>query len=323
MTRRALVIVAVVIVILIIIDLVLVVLALQKTAPQPATTPGPIPTFTSPASPVPSPSGTVTPGAGAGAGAAAASPSSTASTATAVTGVAGDRMLSAVSATEAWRATAGACDGAAPLLEHSTDGGVTWNAVQLPASVQAIAGLRASTAHVAILGATGTACTAQDFVSTNAGGTWSPSSDPSVAGAGLLSGSVHLTSGSTVAAPCSGAFAVFEGNTTTTVLCPDVLVWRSGTGAWVHVPVTGLAALTVNGSSYTIARQGVAGCSGIAVDSMVAYGVTPASTLKQLGCASKLTSNGGGPVAIAQTGSDVWLWGGSSVARSLTGGASW
>ena len=310
-------IVAVVIVILIIIDLVLVVLALQTTAPQPATTPGPIPTFTSPASPVPSPSGTVTPGA------AAASPSSTASTATAVTGVAGDRMLSAVSATEAWRATAGSCDGAAPLLEHSTDGGVTWNAVQLPASVQAIAGLRASTAQVAILGATGTACTAQDFVSTNDGGTWSPSSDPSVAGAGLLSGSVHLTSGSTVPAPCTGAFAVFEGNTTTTVLCPDVLVWRSGTGAWVHVPVTGLAALTVNGSSYTIARQGVAGCSGIAVDSMVAYGVTPSSALKQLGCATKLASSAAGPVAIAQTGSDVWLWGGSSVARSLTGGASW
>lgn len=323
MTRRTLVIVAIVIVILIIADLVLVVIALQKTAPVSATTPGPIPTFSSAPSSIPRPSGTVTPGAAVTGPAGSPSASSTASTATDVTGVAGDRMMSAVSATEAWRATAGACDGAAPLLERSTDGGTTWKSVPLPSGVQAIAGLRATTGRVAVLGAVGSGCTAQDYVSTDAGGTWSASSDPSVAGAGLLNGSVHLTSGSVVPAPCSNAFAVFEGTSTTAVLCPDLLVWRSGSGAWVHVPVTGLAALTVDGSAYTLARQGVAGCSGVAVDTMAAYGVTPTSTPKQVGCVTKLSPVSAGPVALAQAGSDVWLWSGSRVAVSTTGGSSW
>jgi hypothetical protein len=295
--------VAVVIVVLVVIDVVLVGLALGRNAPEQSQHAGPIPTYTTAPSPSPSPSP-------------AQSTSAPAPSAKAIDS--GRRMLSAVTATEAWRASGGSCGAAAPILERTTDGGVSWTPVELSGNISSIAGLRATAAAVSVLAGSGPDCTLSVRTSTDEGATWTDG-DPGAAGPGISTTGVVLANGP-IDSPCADPIDAFQGKTTTVIVCDGTVEWRTGTAPWVEVPMDGVRSVTVDGNAYTFARVGTDRCAGVRIETMSAVGVTPASMTKPVGCRPAVTDS---PVEVDRVGRTVWLWVGQSVAVSHDGGVTW
>jgi len=296
LTRTTLVWVAIVIVVLVVIDIALVTLALGRTAPNSGDPAGPIPTFSS--SPRSSESASSTPTADA-AGA--------------------RRSLSAVDGQEAWRASGGTCGGPAPTLEHTTDAGATWKPVALGADVSSVMAIRASSADLTILAGVGDDCAPTVRSSTDDGVTWS-AGGAGAAGAGVSPAGVVLSTG-VVAPPCSEPVEAFQGKQTSVVICDGQFEWRSGTGAWVDVPLAGVRSLADAGNDYSLARVGADTCAGVQIASMPAVGVTPATTPTAVGCDADAATDG--PISLARAGDDVWLWAGDTVSVSTDGGATW
>jgi hypothetical protein len=304
LSRSTLVWVAILVVVLVVIDVVLVAFALSRTAPMDHGDPGPVPTFTS--SPMPSESSSPTPGPTATSG--AAGPVDT-----------GRHLLSAVDASEAWRATSRSCSAGGANLEHTTDGGSSWKAVPLSTDVGAVLALRAGAGRLSVLVGVGNDCNPAVRTSIDGGVTWKAGA-PGAAGAGIDSAGLLLSSG-TVASPCSSPIDAFQGKYTTAVACDDEVQWRSGTHAWVRVPVSGVRSIADNGDAYTIALVGSAGCKGVAIASLPAVGVTAATRTAPVGCANEAANDDA--VAVARSGQAVWLWAGSKVLISTDGGTSW
>ncbi|QCR42572.1 hypothetical protein C1N91_02435 [Curtobacterium sp. SGAir0471] len=302
--RTTLVGVAVVVVALVVIDVVLVALALARTAPEAVGQPRPVPTFgataTAPATPRQSPSATATGGPAAdGAGSAR-------------------HLLSAIDGLEAWRASSATCADPEVVLEHTTDGGKKWQAVELDTDVRTIAALRATSSGVSVLVGTGDACATEVRTSTDDGGTWTDGA-AGAAGAGITEQGLALGS-DVVDPPCADPADVFRGDSTTLVACDDQLDWRSGTGSWVDVPIDGVRAIAVDGAEYTLARVGTASCDGVQIETMRASGVTAATTTTPIGCNPVPTER---PIALDRAGQSVWMWSDGGVAISKNGGATW
>ncbi|MDM7887443.1 hypothetical protein QUG98_03150 [Curtobacterium sp. RHCJP20] len=302
--RTTLVGVAVVVVALVVIDVVLVALALARTAPEATGQPRPVPTFgataTAPATPRQSPSASAT-GDPAAEGAGSAR-----------------HLLSAIDGLEAWRASSATCADPEVVLEHTTDGGKRWQAVELDTDVRTIAALRATSSGVSVLVGTGDACATEVRTSTDDGSTWVGGAS-GAAGAGITEQGLVLGD-DLIAPPCDDPDDAFRGESTTLVACDDELDWRSGTGAWVKVPVVGVRAIAVNGGEYTLARVGTASCDGVQVETMRASGVTTATTTTPVGCNPVPTER---PIALDRSGRDLWMWTGDSVTVSKDGGATW
>lgn len=302
-TKRALIWIAALVVVLVVVDVVLVALALARTAPESNGSPGPVPTFTS--TPASSATPTATPPAAApeSAGSAAAS---------------GTRLLSAVDAKTAWRATRTACGGSTEV-ERTADGGVSWQPVDLDPDVDAVFAIRAQAGSVSLLVGVGTDCTPAVRTSLDAGSTWRPGTAGD-AGAAVTPAGLVLRAGTT-APPCADPREAFQGTYTTTVVCADdVVQWRQSTGSWVAVPIAGVRSLADAGNTYTLARVGVTGCSGVSIDSLPATGVTTATKPTPLGCAAAAT---GSAPAVARVGAATWLWSGEDVLVSTDGGVTW
>lgn len=302
--RTTLVGVAVVVVALVIIDVVLVALALRHTAPEAAGKARPAPTFgttaTAPATPGQSSSASAT----AAPGTDDAAPIS--------------RLLSAVDGLDAWRAYSSTCADPDAVLEHTTDGGRTWRAVDLDTDVRTIAALRATSDGVSVLVGTGNTCETEVRTSADDGRTWVGGAS-GAAGAGITEQGLVLGD-DLIAPPCDDPADAFRGESTTLVACDDEIDWRSGMGAWVKVPVVGVRAIAVNGGEYTLARVGTASCDGVQVETMRASGVTTATTTTPVGCNPVPIER---PIALDRSGRDLWMWTGDSVTVSKDGGATW
>jgi hypothetical protein len=305
LSRNALLWIAAVVVLLVIIDVVLVALALGRTASQDGGQPGPIPTFTSTPSPRPTASASTTAAPSAPAGAMQSS--------------SGRHLLTAVDGTEAWRASAGVCGGSGEVLQHTTDGGASWQSVQLGEDVESILALRASSTSISMLVAAGPDCEVVVRTSADDGATWN-SGTAGAAGAGIGPDGLVLKTG-TVDPPCSDPTEVYQGDYTTAVICQDVMEWRSGTGAWVEAPMKGIRSLADAGDRYTVAVVGADDCAGVQIASVGAAKVTPTSTATAVGCDADADTDG--PVTVARNGEQVWLWAGKSVAVSSDGGVTW
>lgn len=303
LSRGALVGVAIVVVVLVVVDVVLVALALSRTAPSDNGHAGPVPTFTS--APGPSPTGTSTPSATAVEGAAGSQ-------------AAGRRLLTVVSAVEAWRAVSSTCKSSAATLEHTTDGGTTWRPVELGDDVGSVLALRATTSSISVLVGVGDACDPVVRTSSDGGLDWAAGT-PGAAGAGLVTAGLVLSTG-TETSPCSDPVDAFQGKYTTAVACNDEVQWRNGSRAWVEVPIRGVRAIADNGSAYTIARVGMTGCAGVGIASLPAVDVSSATEATPIGCASGPAD---GPIALDRAGQVVWLWAGGGTAVSSDGGATW
>ncbi len=299
--RTTLIGIALVVVALVVVDVVLVALALARTAPEARGDAGPVPTFGSSAS------APATPG-----------PSATASAGPTADGVSTRHMLSAVDGLEAWRASSTTCDVSETVLEHTTDGGQEWSPVALGDDVRTIGSLRATADGLSVLVGVGDECATEVRTSTDDGATWVLGT-AGAAGAGVTDQGLVLGD-AVVPSPCEDPLDAFRGDSTTLVACADELQWRTGTGAWVTVPIDGVRALAVNGTEYTLARIGTDSCDGVQIETMPASGVTPATTTTPIGCNPVATE---GAIALDRSGQDVWMWAGGSVAVSNDGGATW
>lgn len=298
-SRRTLILVAILIVVLVVVDVALVTLALTRSTASAGSEALPAPTYSSS---VPPP-------------AASPSPSPTASAQATGSG----RYLSAVNGQEAWRATDGTCGGTQPTLEHTLDAGTTWTPIVLETDVSSLLGIRAVDGRLTMLAGIGDGCTPTVRSTTDAGLTWSASAAGS-AGAGVSPAGVVLSTG-LVNSPCSDPVEAFQGKQTAVVVCDGQLEWRSGTGAWVDVPLGGVRSMADAGDHYSLARVGTDTCAGVQIESMPAVAVTPATTTRPVGCDADASTHG--PISMARAGDDVWLWTGDTVSVSRDGGRTW
>lgn len=287
--------------VLLLVDVLLVALALARTAPSTNGTTGPVPTFTS----QPRPTST------------APTPSSSADRAG--SDAAGPRFLAAIDGQEAWRGFAGACGGTDGVIERTVDGGATWTRVNAGGEPGTVLGLHAQARTVSVLIGTGSDCSPVVRSSSDGGRTWEDGA-AGAAGAGVVPAGIAVSSG-IVEAPCPAPRQVYEGDFTTAVVCRDQLQWRSGTGAWVGVPLAGVRSLADDGDAYLIARVGVTECEGVELVSLRAVGVTAASRTEPVGCAAD--SDPDGAIALARAGAYLWLWAGGTVAVSKDDGVTW
>jgi hypothetical protein len=210
------------------------------------------------------------------------------------------------------------CADSTQALEHTVNGGVTWNSVALSDDVGAVLAVRARTNALSVLVGVGADCTPAVRTSTDNGVTWK-AGVPGAAGAGIAGAGLVLSTGLTPS-PCADPVDAFQGTYTAAVACGDVLQWRSGTRGWVRVPVSGVLSIADNGDAYTLARSGAADCAGVEVASLPAVGVTSATKATPIGCSGIRAA---GSAALDRAGQNVWLWAGDVVAVSKDGGATW
>ncbi len=299
--------VAVWVVVFVLVDVALVVVALAATHSDVPRTHGPIPTFSSPPRATPTPTATSTPTATA--------------TPLATDTAAAPRFLSALSATDAWRATPGSCSGADAVVEHSTDGGARWVIASTTRyAIHRVLALDGGATHTGVVGGVGDACTPRYYTTFTGGKFWAEYPD-SLAGAVFIdpgNNALHLAA-STVAAPCIAPLQIAKSSNGVAVLCTDVVFVRSAAASWVRLPMSGVLAVAASDSGYTLAVSGASGCSGVRIESLPSA-VTAASSPTTVGCASLAETS---QVTLAQHGSVLWLWSGMSVKVSTDAGATW
>ena len=83
------------------------------------------------------------------------------------------RLVSALDATTAWRASAGSCAAGGARVEVTTDGGATWTRLRSPA--RAVARVQPLSRTGAFVIGAGTECTPRQFATKDAGQSWDPS----------------------------------------------------------------------------------------------------------------------------------------------------
>ncbi|WIB67963.1 hypothetical protein DEI93_02665 [Curtobacterium sp. MCBD17_035] len=318
-SRQALVWLAAVVVVLVVVDVLLVTVALGRTAPGDNGRAAPIPTFSS----VPTATPTATPTARPSASASAtATPTPSATGTPAAAGGGQRRFLSAVSASELWRATSGSCTGGDAVVERSTDGGATWKPTATGQyDVHTVAGIVAGSVKTSIVAGTGADCTETELSSYTDGAYWAADSAALVSDYVTSDSRIHLSSG-TAPSPCAAPTQILTTGSTTAVVCPGVLAVRqSAADDWVQVPVSGLVAATDTGSGFTLARTGRSTCDGVEVDTLTTAAAVAASKPTHVGCAPATTTSGA--VAIVQTDDRVAVWSGSQVLTSTDGGTTW
>jgi hypothetical protein len=255
----------------------------------------------------------------------------TARTATvAITPVPPTRLLAAVDATTAWRATTGDCPAATAAPQLTTDSGATWKTTDATARTQvtALQSIQATSASTAeFVGLAQTGCAPQ-LVKTFVGGDNFSSYPDQFNGAWFVNpanrASVHTPSGAETA-PCDVviALAARDGQNAA-VLCNNQTAFTTTDAAttWSHpVTVTGAVNLTVTEAGYSFAAVGLAQCAGVQLAAFTAetMTVTPTGCLPVVEPVETLVGN----VALSESAGSFWLWAGDTVSRSSDGGVTW
>ena len=238
------------------------------------------------------------------------------------------RLLAALDASTAWRASTGACSVASAEPELTTDSGATWESFN--ASIETDA---SSILSINVVDETETSLVTLDFancapqlVSTFVSGDqWRAYPERAAAQWYLdpaTPASVHSPNGD-VTAPCAGVTTLAaSGDSTVAVLCADASVFTtSDAGETWSTPasVPGAAAITATASGYEVAVANPAGCVGVSLVRMSGDGVLDATAGA---CLAATVGPGDTAVSAAEDGT-LWLWAGDAFARSTDDGASW
>ncbi|MDH6235369.1 hypothetical protein [Cryobacterium sp. CG_9.6] len=242
--------------------------------------------------------------------------------------VAPTRILAALDATTAWRATTGACPAAPAAPELTTDSGATWDGFNAAIDTDASSILAINVfdeAEASLVTLNITDCAPQLVSTFVAGEQWRAYSDRVDAEWYVdpaTSAVVHSPSGD-VTAPC-GAVATLAAtdDTTAAVLCTDASVFTTvDAGAtWsAAASVPGAAALTASTEGYRVAVVNPTGCTGI---SLVTISLVGALDSTPAACVSATVNPGEVALSAAEDGT-LWLWAGDAFARSTDNGVSW
>jgi hypothetical protein len=294
-------------------DIFLVVLALQSTSPRNNGSASAEPSVggesTAPASP-------------------SASPTPPTSGSTAVTAVAPTRILAALDATVAWRATTGACPEATATPELTVDGGVTWASADLTAAtgVMALQRIFVSGSDTATFLGSGADCV-PEVVRTFVGGAdfadYPDQLDRSWYLAPVGSATVHAPGGD-VAAPCPSAVTVAPLDASrAAVLCADsgIHLTADAGATWTTLAATpGAVALTEMTDGFLVASAGAVGCAGV---QLIAVAVDDSRTALDCVESSEPASDLAGSIAVDWTAEGIWLWVGERLLISTDEGATW
>ena len=238
------------------------------------------------------------------------------------------RLLAALDASTAWRASTGACSVASAEPELTTDSGATWESFNASIDTDA-----SSILAINVIDDTETSLVTLDLadcapqlVSTFvAGNQWRAYPervsvewyvDPA------SPATVHSPSGD-AAAPCEAVTTIAAtDDSSAAVLCTDASVFTTqDAGATWSAPtsVPGAAALAATAGGFEIAVANPAGCIGVSLVAVSADGVLDAT---DRACLAATINPGETAVSVAEDGT-LWIWAGDAFARSTDGGASW
>ena len=259
---------------------------------------------------------------------ASASPAEPASPA-AITAVPSTRLLAAVDASTAWRATTGGCPATTASPELTTDAGETWLATDAtgPTGVTALQRIIASSGDRATMVGLAQADCAPQLVRTFVGGANYSSNPTELPGTWYLDpadrASVHSPAG-VLAAPCDDVVALAPRDAElAAVLCADGRVFATADGAttWSGpTTIAGAIALARTVDGYVAAAAGTADCAGLQTLTLTSeLAVTPAGCLPLDAPAASLP----GTVAISDGAGTLWVWHGDTLNRSTDLGATW
>ncbi|MDY7526486.1 MULTISPECIES: hypothetical protein [unclassified Cryobacterium] len=299
-------------------DILLILWAINSTrATASGSAPRPIPTYTTaPATPVATPTATPRPTPTAGADSAGIVP------------VPATRILSAVSATTAWRASTGACPATAATPELTTDSGATWASTDAtgPTKVTAVQSLSATSATtVTLIGLTAAGC-APEVVKTFVSGDNYKAYPEQVGTSWYVNPAnravVHAPAGQHPA-PCDAVVSLApRSDTAAAALCGDGRLFTTTDAAvtW-STPATlpGAIALAPATSGYLVVSAGRPECAGAQL-----LTVTDALVPTVAGCYAVSTPSTAmaGTVAVSEAAGTIWLWAGEQVVRSTDSGAT-
>lgn len=293
------------------VDILLVVLALRSTSPRDNGS-------ASPAAPVPIASSPTA--------SASSTPPPSATPAIAVT--APTRVLTALNATVAWRATTGACPAATASPELTTDAGATWTATDLTTTTGVLALQRivvTDTDTATFLGSTEDC--APDAARTFVAGADFAAAPDQLDGTWYLAtvgGATMHAPGRDVAAPCASAVSVAPlDDSRAGVLCADgsAHITLDVAATWTRVDApAGTVTLTGTSDGLITASVGSNECSGVLLTNI---GLTGDSS--PLGCveSSESPTDLSGSTAIDWTDDSIWIWVDDRLLISTDQGATW
>lgn len=162
-----------------------------------------------------------------------------------------------------WRATAGACDATAPVVERSADAGTTWQTVTPTA--QPVAQIRALTAivpqAVSAVADLGAACELATLRSYTDGQFWEAYPDALALGTYSASDGTVVLGGQSVAAPCGTPWGLRSASDHAALICDGTAYRRDG-DAWTALDSDARAIATTADGVVVVARV-EAGCPGI------------------------------------------------------------
>ncbi|PVW03253.1 hypothetical protein DEA06_13690 [Microbacterium sp. Gd 4-13] len=241
----------------------------------------------------------------------AAAPSPSPSSSASAAYPAAEARFFAVGSEGWWRATAGDCGTTAPLVEHSADGGRTWQDVTPAyrgigqvASLDVFAGSEAE--MVAAMGAT---CEVQALRTFTQGEFWQPY--PEVLAASryldLADRAVVVLPGDDVAAPCAEPRSFRAAGDVVAVECAGTVSVLGSDRAWQALGATDAVALSIDGGTVVTASP-ADDCAGVAVTRWSGAGF---DTATPLGCAP--AADPAGPLALAVSGGRALVWSGDAV----------
>ena len=234
--------------------------------------------------------------------------------------VSAPRQLVPVDANDIWRASTGTCPTTPAVIEHSVDGGASWQIVTTPGvDVRQVLELAPQGGATVWLAArTGADCAVGAFGSYTDGEFWG-------AYPGAISDFAYLdpaliVGGVPVAASCAPVTQVRSAGDRVVATCADALSEQiGGSGEWTTLALPGLLAAAPSTDGYVAAVWGAPGCAGVSIQSVTSpVGSTAAA---MVGCvADEIAPD---QVTIAQFESTVWLWSADRLTVSSDSGASW
>ena len=289
------------------VDIGLVAVALNSVAPAPESAATTAPAASAAPSPSPTPSPSVAP-----------APAS----------VVPARMLEAVDASTAWRATTGACPDALALPELTVDSGATFTATDAtgPADIVALQSIVAGSGDVAtFVGQSALDCSplvARTFVAGANYGVFPEGLDGAWYVDAANRAQIHRPGG-LVPAPCASVVSLSARDAANAaVLCDDGTIVTTADAAetWsAPVAAPGAMNLAATADGYLVASVAVLGCDGVQVG-LLGDAVVPSGCLPVAVEPSALAGNIA--LSVADDGT-LWVWAGDALGRSGDGGASW
>ena len=238
------------------------------------------------------------------------------------------RILSALNASTAWRATTGACPATAASPQLSTDSGTTWKTMDATGATKVTALQRiivGSAASATMIGFSQVGC-APELVKTFVSGRNFASYPKELASAWYVNpttrGSVHSPSGDRPA-PCSTVVAIAPSDTkSAAVLCADHTVYATVDAAVSWSPpiaVVGASNLTLSTQGYLATAAADSRCAGVRLVTIAGNPLTTTTTA----CLPLAVAPPVDEVAVSQGAGTLWVWAGDSLKRSSDGGATW